>query len=102
MKIGKYTTKSGRRYKFIIEAGNDPITGKRKQIKRSGFTSLKDADQALRKLLIEVEKNRFLDPSEELFDSYINFWFNNIYKTKVKETTFSTRKYLVEKHLLII
>ncbi|EJR82303.1 hypothetical protein IKA_05435 [Bacillus cereus VD169] len=38
-------------YFYIVDIGIDPLTGKRKQKKKRGFASQKEAENALTKLL---------------------------------------------------
>lgn len=89
----------GNTWSYIVDIGRDPITGKRRQKTKGGFPRQKDADAALRKILNELDANRYLEPSNESFSSYMDFWFTSHYQKRIKETTASSRKYLMDKHL---
>jgi integrase len=78
----------------------DPKTEKRKQRSIGGFKTRKEAESSLRKLLIEVENNQYIEPSKELFSSYLEDWFYRHYAKRVSITTFNSRKYVVNSHLL--
>ncbi|BAC13190.1 hypothetical conserved protein [Oceanobacillus iheyensis HTE831] len=96
--IKKYDTKKGIRYLFIIDINQ---SGKaRKQKKLSGFTRKKDAEDALKKLIIELENDGYLEPSKESFQSFLQHWFYTHYITSIKRTTHSNRDYLIKKHLI--
>ena len=49
-KIIEYETRSGKRYKFLYYAGVDEKTGKKKYIRKNGFTTKKAAQIALARL----------------------------------------------------
>lgn len=87
--IKKYTTTKGEtRYLFQTYLGIDPLTGKEKRTTRRGFKTQKEAKQAERNLLLDVEENGL--PSRNLkdptFKSVAYLWFES-YQTTVKATT---------------
>ncbi|MGE6609344.1 tyrosine-type recombinase/integrase [Peribacillus sp. NPDC076916] len=90
----------GNTWTYIMDIGRDPITGKRRQKTKGGFSRKKDAQAALRKIQTELDEDRFVDPSKESFSSYMEFWFTSHYQKRIKETTASSRKYLMDKHLI--
>ncbi|GLG00127.1 site-specific integrase [Alicyclobacillus hesperidum subsp. aegles] len=53
MATGRIEKKNGS-YRYIISAGKDPVTGKYKQIWRSGFKTRKEADEKMRAHLAEL------------------------------------------------
>ena len=100
--IKKYTTKNGEtRYLFQTYLGIDPATGKERRTTRRGFKTMKEAKQAERNLLLDVEENGlpsnqsdgFQDPT---FEELAQLWLEN-YKTTVKPSTFENVKSKVEK-----
>lgn len=100
--IKKYTTKNGEtRYLFQTYLGIDPATGKERRTTRRGFKTIKEAKQAERNLLLDVEENGlpsnqsdgFQDPT---FEKLASLWLEN-YKTTVKPSTFENVKSKVEK-----
>lgn len=100
--IKKYTTKNGEtRYLFQTYLGIDPLTGKERRTTRRGFKTQKEAKQAERNLLLDVEENGlpsnqsdgFQDPT---FKEIAQLWLEN-YKTTVKPSTFENVKSKVEK-----
>lgn len=91
--IKKYTTKNGEtRYLFQTYLGIDPATGKERRTTRRGFKTMKEAKQAERNLLLDVEENGlpsnqsdgFQDPT---FEELAYLWLES-YKTTVKASTF--------------
>lgn len=100
--IKKYTTKNGEtRYLFQTYLGIDPLTGKERRTTRRGFKTMKEAKQAERNLLFDVEENGlpsnqsdgFQDPT---FEKLASLWLEN-YKTTVKPSTFENVRSKVEK-----
>ena len=100
--IKKYTTKNGEtRYLFQTYLGIDPATGKERRTTRRGFKTIKEAKQAERNLLLDVEENGlpsnqsdgFQDPT---FEELAQLWLEN-YKTTVKPSTFENVRVKVEK-----
>mgnify|MGYP000854251046 CR=1 FL=1 len=100
--IKKYTTKNGEtRYLFQTYLGIDPTTGKERRTTRRGFKTMKEAKQAERNLLLDVEENGL--PSIErsqlsnpTFKELSDLWLEN-YKTTVKPSTFENVRSKVEK-----
>lgn len=100
--IKKYTTKNGEtRYLFQTYLGIDPLTSKERRTTRRGFKTIKEAKQAERNLLLDVEENGlpsnqsdgFQDPT---FEELASLWLEN-YKTTVKPSTFENVQSKVEK-----
>ena len=100
--IKKYTTKNGEtRYLFQTYLGIDPATGKERRTTRRGFKTMKEAKQAERNLLLDVEENGlpsnqsdgFRDPT---FEELASLWLEN-YKITVKPSTFENVRSKVEK-----
>jgi integrase len=92
--------KIGITYTYILDVGRDPITGKRKQKTKGGFLRKKDAEAALRKILSEIDDNKYVEPSTENFASFIDKWFTSHYQKRIKETTASNRRNLLDVHLI--
>lgn len=100
--IKKYTTKNGEtRYLFQTYLGIDPLTGKERRTTRRGFKTMKEAKQAERNLLLNVEENGL--PSNQsdglqdpTFEELASLWLEN-YKTTVKPSTFENVRSKVEK-----
>lgn len=93
----KYQTKKGIRYRYVVDIGTG---SERKQKKKSGFLKKKDAQESLRKLLVEIDKGTYLEPCKIPFKEFAEKWFLNCYAKRIKITTFISRKYLLEKHLI--
>ncbi|WP_225986084.1 Arm DNA-binding domain-containing protein [Psychrobacillus glaciei] len=93
--------KRGKTYSYAIDIGQDPLTGKRKQTTKGGFIRKKDAEAAARKVELLLDENRYIELSKETFSDYIKEWFENHYQNRIKQTSASNSRYIIEKHLLL-
>ena len=87
--IKKYNLKNGEtRYLFQTYLGVDPLTGKERRTTRRGFKTIKEAKQAERNLLLNVEEYGLPSqtPNDPTFESVASLWFES-YQTTVKPTT---------------
>ncbi|WP_273852319.1 site-specific integrase [Guptibacillus spartinae] len=75
------------KYDFIFDAGKDPLTGKRKQIKRRGFESKRAAMNEMTRLKAQVLENDFLDLNHLTYEKYMDEWFQER-KFKLQHSTF--------------
>ncbi|MDA2643556.1 MULTISPECIES: site-specific integrase [Bacillus cereus group] len=64
------------KYFYIVDIGIAPLTGKRKQKKKRGFTTKKEAENALTKLLAEFHTGTYVEPSKLSYGEYLGSWFN--------------------------
>ncbi|MBT2606505.1 site-specific integrase [Bacillus sp. ISL-53] len=75
------------KWDFIFNSGIDPMTGKRKQIRRRGFESKRNALEEMTKLRAEVLENEFQDLTKMTYESYMEEWFQER-KNTLQKTTF--------------
>lgn len=75
------------KWDFIFDGGTDPLTGRRKQIKRRGFESKRHAVDAMTKLKAERLENEFLDLTKMTYSRYMEDWFKER-KNRLQKTTF--------------
>ncbi|PHE73276.1 site-specific integrase [Bacillus wiedmannii] len=71
----KKDKKTGKYY-YTVDIGIDPLTGKRKQKKKRGFITKKEAENALTKVLSEVNTGTYIEPSKLSYGEYLQDWFN--------------------------
>ncbi|MGQ7776842.1 Arm DNA-binding domain-containing protein [Bacillus sp. WC2507] len=60
---------------FSFDLGKDPFTGKRRQIKRRGFKTEKEAENVLIKVQAEMLNDEFLDLTQISYSKYLDEWF---------------------------
>jgi integrase len=62
------------RYRYIIELGNDPVTGKRRQDTKSGFLTEHEAEMAKMKKLLEYGAGTYIAPTKKTVKEYFENW----------------------------
>ncbi|MDR4926521.1 site-specific integrase [Peribacillus simplex] len=75
------------KWDFIFNSRIDPMTGKRKQIRRRGFESKRHALDEMTKLRAEVLEDDFLDLTKMTYERYMEEWFQER-KNTLQKTTF--------------
>ena len=100
--IKKYKKKDGTTsYMFKKYLGIDPVTKKRKETTRRGFSTLKEAKIALAKLEIDFEENGFSpEKRKRTYQEVFDEWYKLVYKNRVKESTYWNTLIPFEKHIL--
>ncbi|MGE7366432.1 tyrosine-type recombinase/integrase [Desemzia incerta] len=99
-KIKKYMKKDGTTaYEFDMYIGIDPVTGNKRRTSRRGFTSLKAAKIALKRLEYEVQENGFQTKKVYTYNEIYLLWIEQ-YKNTVKESTLQKTTKLFEHHIL--
>jgi integrase len=71
------------RYRFVVDIGTDPMTGKRRQ-KTYTFDRRRDAQSELAKILHQVNKKTFTAPAKITVGEYLPEWLRSA--TRGKET----------------
>ena len=92
--VYKREAKKGVTYTYRIEAGRDPITGKRKQVTKSGFKSAKDARAAAQPILNKLLLGENIIQSDITFGEFVEEWFDS-YKLNIKLPTQVRYRYTI-------
>ncbi len=90
----------GASWAFIEDIGIDPKTGKRKQKKKSGFRTKKEAEAAAAILKNEISQGIYVEETNSTFEEFAYEWLS-IYEAKgdVKESTVRIRKHEIKRLL---
>jgi len=92
IRITPYQKKDGKTYyRFQISLGFDPLKNKHSNTTKSGFESVKDAKQAINKLLIERETKDFNLLSSYTFKEVYEMWLSQ-HQQEVKPTTLESKE----------
>ncbi len=82
----------------MLELGK--VNGKRKQKKKRGFKTKKEAQQALIEAEHSILKNGiYYEPSKTLYKEYLVDWLSDK-KTIIRESTFKTYSWLIYKYII--
>lgn len=98
--ITSYTTKDGSKYyKFQLYVGKDPLTGKSIKTTRRKFKTKKEAQLALSRLQLEIERGDFNKQAMDTYQEVYDLWIEQ-YKNTVKESTLVKTKGVFKNHIL--
>jgi integrase len=61
-------------WSYYLAGGIDPKTGRRRQLRRSGFATKRDAQQARNEAATALDKGTYRAPSKETLAAYIDAW----------------------------
>ncbi|SOC27490.1 putative phage integrase [Brochothrix thermosphacta] len=95
----QYETKKGKRWLFKHYIGTNKETGKRQSILRRGFSTKKEANLALSRLLLEIEQGGLKKNIQYKYHEVATMWLEQ-YKNTVKESTYAKTLFYFKKHIL--
>lgn len=82
-------------WELIVEAGRDPVTGRRRQVSRTFRGSMRDAKKARAELLVEATKGRHSGSKAKLDDLYADWILDlshpGLYDSNWRASSFSIR-----------
>lgn len=73
------------RYRFVVDIGEDPKTGKRKQ-KTHTFDRKRDAEKELAKILDKVGNGSFVQPGKQTLDEFLDEWIRSATRGRAAST----------------
>lgn len=94
---GRIIRRNGK-YAYIISGPRDPLTGKYKQIWRSGFETKKAADEAMRRHLAEIEAGTMVNTSLTL-NEFLALWLQRS-QDKLAPRTYEIYEYTCERYII--
>lgn len=98
--IKSYSLQNGeKRYQFQLYVGVNPLTGKEQRTTRRGFKTKKEAQLALARLKLEIDKGNYKKESAETFQEVYKLWINQ-YENTVEESTFNKTINYFKNHIL--
>jgi len=97
-----YFRKRGEKWSFTVDIGRDPVTGKRRQITRSGFASEKEARIACAQVIADFERGEVVNPSNETLKSFLLDYLENVFSKEVAPNTYQSRRAFAEHHIIPI
>jgi integrase len=95
--VTKYQTKAGTRWRIVYDLPPDPRTGERRQTSKRGFTTEKEADRTLRKILGAVEEDSYVAPDRITVAEYLRRWLEG---WQGRRTTRTRYRQSIECHLV--
>ena len=90
--------KRGNKWSYYFDIGI--VDGKRKKIEKGGFTTKKEAENALAAKLNEYnETSQLFTPSKMLLSDYLDEWFEMYCKVNLKYNTMKGYRNIINNHL---
>lgn len=86
-------------FRVVVEAGVDPITGKRKRIVRHFRGRESDARKYMARLIAEIERQEFVEPTKITVGEWLETWLNEYKKPKLRPTTWESYQGLVSRYI---
>ena len=90
--------RKGYTWSFTVDIGRDPATGKRRQKTRSGFETKKQAQEACAKLISELSKGTYIEPSKIAYKDFLDQWLESK-ETRVRKATYSKYMNHIKNHI---
>jgi integrase len=91
--------KEGSTWYVLFDLGKDLETGKRKQKKKRGFKTKKEAEKFLSEQLNAVDKGTYFEPKDISFAEYLDYWLENYAKPNTAVRTVEGYNYIITQHL---
>ncbi|MDQ0880966.1 site-specific integrase [Peribacillus sp. V2I11] len=90
--------KCGASWAYIVDVGKDPKNGKRKQKKKSGFRTKKEAEAAAALIKNEINQGLYVEESDVTFEDFAYEWLSLYEGTGiVKVSTVRIRKHEIKR-----
>ncbi len=91
--------KDNNNWNVVFDLGKDPITGKRKQKRKRGFKTKKEAEKYMTEQLNAIDKGTYFEPSEMTLSEYLDYWVENHAKPNTAKRTYENYQYMINLHL---
>lgn len=88
-------TRSGGGWQYVVDLGRDPVSGKRRQIRKRGFKRARDAERALADALSEMGRGEFVRPKKGTLAEYLTNWLDARTADLRPSTLYGYRKVIV-------
>jgi integrase len=73
------------RYRFVVDIGADPATGKRRQVTKT-FDGKRQAERELARMITEVDHGTYAGPSKVTLGEYLDEWLRSATRGKSPNT----------------
>ncbi|MGG3466770.1 Arm DNA-binding domain-containing protein [Neobacillus pocheonensis] len=91
--------KDGNSWFVVFDLGKDPITRKRKQKRKRGFKTKKEAEKYISEQLHALDKGTYFEPSDITLSEYLDYWLENYAKLNTAVRTFEGYSYIITQHI---
>jgi integrase len=85
---------------FVADMGIDPASGKRRQVRKSGFRNSDEAEAALAKFLTEVDTGQVAHDAKQTVEQYLRSWLEAKRDSGTRPTTMRSYTQHVDGYLV--
>ncbi|MFW6271315.1 MAG: tyrosine-type recombinase/integrase, partial [Bacillota bacterium] len=98
--MGHLEKKGKKKYKIVIEAGKDPVTGKRKRIHKTVNTTKRKAKKIMAKMQTKIDQGNYIKPSDIKLEKYLKKWLKEYCEPNLAPKTYQDYKGIIKNHLI--
>lgn len=85
---------------FLVDMGADPQTGKRRQVRKSGFRTSDEAEAELAKFLVDVGNGQVAHDRQQTVEQYLRAWLESKRNGDTRPTTLRSYEQHVNAYLV--
>ncbi len=97
---GHLTQRTKGTWSIVIDVGNDPVTGKRKQRWHTIKGTKRDAERELRHILVSMDNGIYLKPNRLSVGEWLLQWHDNYVLIHDTPSTQESYGYIIRQHLI--
>ncbi|MBP1154538.1 MULTISPECIES: site-specific integrase [unclassified Paenibacillus] len=76
------------------------VNGKRKQVRRKGFKTKRDANDVLITLQTEVKEEGYIGTNKQSVSEFMTYWLENVKKLECEETSYYNNTLYLKNHII--
>lgn len=92
-----YQNKKSKTWEFVFDRY---VNGRRKQIRRRGFRTKREAEGEMIRLQSEVRDETYVGRSRKTVGEFMKYWLDNIRKLECEETSFYNYSLILKNHII--
>ena len=97
--VKKAKTRKGQSWQLTVEMPRDPITGERKRKYKTVTGTKKEADQALRRFITELERGEYIEDNNITVSDWLQKWLEVYIVPTVSPTTLVGFKGMIRRYI---
>ena len=97
--VKKAKTRKGQSWQLTVEMPRDPITGERKRKYKTVTGTKKEADQALRRFITELERGEYIEDNNITVSDWLQKWLEVYIVPTVSPTTLVGYKGMIRRYV---
>lgn len=98
--IYDYLNKNGKKLYYVSYRVHNPVSGKKVQKMRRGFTTKKAAQEYLNSILSSISNGNYISPSNLNFGDYLLQWLSTHSQSHLGQSTFESYQSQITKHII--